>query len=102
SATPLDVIEIDSIVWADGTSTGPQVNGAATAIPNDAGQRLMFERALEILRRALAGPSNGQDLLDELRTQFTALPVDADRLPATRVAMRATRGLLIADLNRFA
>jgi hypothetical protein len=101
SPTPLDVIEIDSVVWADGTTTGPQVNAAATAIPNDAGQRLMIERALDILREVSAGPSTRQEALAEIRLRFQALPIDADRLPATRNAMRATRATLIADLTRF-
>src|SRR5262249_45136544 len=47
SATPLDLIEIDAIVWADGTSTGSLPNAAPIAIPTDAGQRLVLERALE-------------------------------------------------------
>lgn len=101
SPTPLDVIEIDSVVWADGTTTGPQVNAAATAIPNDAGQRLMFERALDILREVSTSPSSGQERLVEIRRRFQALPIDADRLPATQMAMRAIRGVLIADLTRF-
>jgi len=101
SPTPLDVIEIDSVVWADGTTTGPQVNAAATVIPTDAGQRLMFERALDILRQVSASPSSGQDRLVEIRRRFETLPIDADRLPATQRAMRATRGVLIADLTRF-
>jgi hypothetical protein len=101
SPTPLDVIEIDSVVWADGTTMGPQVNAAATVIPTDAGQRLMFERALDILRAVSASASSGQDRLAEIRRRFEALPIDADRLPATQRAMRATRGVLIADLTRF-
>jgi hypothetical protein len=101
SPTPLDVIEIDSVVWADGTSTGPQVNGAAIAIPTDAGQRLMFERGLDVLRQALASPSNGAQLLAEVRQHLATLPIDSDRLPATQQAMRATRRLLLDDLNRF-
>ena len=100
SPTPLDVIEIDSVVWADGATTGPQ-DVAATAIPNDAGQRLMFERALDILREASASASSGQERLVEIRRRFQALPIDGDRLPATQMAMRATRRVLLADLTRF-
>ena len=101
SPTPLDVIEIDSVVWADGTTTGPQVNTAASVIPSDAGQRLMFERALDILRAVSTSPSSGTEALAEIRRRFQALPIDPDRLPATQTAMRAARGVLLADLTRF-
>ena len=99
--TPLDVIEIDSVVWSDGTTTGPLVTAAETLIPADAGRRLVFERAVEILRQSLASPSSGQELLVNVRRRFDALAIDPDRLPATRTAMLATKRVLLADVNRF-
>ncbi len=61
----------------------------------------MFERALDILREVSTSPSSGQERLAEIRRRFQALPIDPDRLPATRMAMRATQSVLIADLTRF-
>ena len=101
SPRPVDIIHIDGVVWADGESLGAN-NGASVAIPSDAGQRLMLERALAALRSAEHEPATAAVLLDHVRHAFEALSIDGNRLPATQNAMRATRMAILNDLNFFA
>jgi hypothetical protein len=97
---PLDVVEIDSVLWGDGSMDGTPVT-ASTAIVPDLGRRLQLTRTTSILRTALGGVDN-VDVLARLRTALDALPDQHDdQLPDARRTMRQTKAAALADLIRF-
>ena len=101
---PIDVIEFDAVRWDDGTYDGtspfPQVDAV---VERDSGQRLQLRRIVEALRRTLAEPGDGTELLASARARVDAL-VDAepDQLDAAKVAMLSTKNIVRADIQRFA
>jgi len=101
SPTPLDAIEIDSVLWEDGSADGtPQK--ASPLIAPDAGARVQFTRAVNILRNALKGPDTGPRLLARIRSDIAALPDhDADQLPPAQAGMRRAKQAVLQDLLRF-
>jgi hypothetical protein len=103
SPEPLDVIEIDSILWEDGTHNG--THGGITlgfGIAADGGRRLQPQRALQVLHMAEHNRGNTTALLSVLRQGFTALPEsDETRLEAARQSMRAMRTTILRDLDGF-
>ena len=101
SPTPLDTIEIDSVLWEDGSSDGtPQ--RASPVIPSDAGGRVQFTRVVEIMRTALKGIDAGSALLARIRADVAALPdADPDQLPAARASMRLAKASALRDIELF-
>jgi len=101
SPTLLDVIEIDSVLWHDGSVAGSLHNAAAWMIPVDAGRRLQLVRAVEVLRSALTA-STPDAMLAILGNGFEALPSDdTTRLPAARQSMAETRAMILSDFRHF-
>ena len=102
SPTPLDLIEVEAVLWADGTTSGQLPNIAPRAIPGDAGSRITLARAIEILRAAASSSDSGSDMLQRVRAGFEALPTSDDsRLEAAQASMRATRTTVLEDLRQF-
>jgi hypothetical protein len=101
SPTPLDVIEIDSVLWADGSADGTPATASPLIAP-DAGSRLQFTRVVEIMRGAVAGPEIGDSLLARIRSELEALPDQDDaQLPAAQTGMRVVKLSALRDLMRF-
>jgi hypothetical protein len=103
SPTPVDLIEFDSVRWDDGTYTGkppyPQVDAAIEA---DSGRRLQLRRVIEALRRTLADPGSGPELLASASRGIDALAdAEPDQLDAAKQAMRSIKSVVSADIARF-
>jgi hypothetical protein len=104
SPEPLDVIEIDEVLWEDGSNIGRHgVKPLNFVTATDGGRRIQFERALQVLRAAQPQQSqSATDLLSLVRQGFQAIPESDDsRLEPARRMMRATRALLLRDLETF-
>ena len=103
SPRPIDVIEFDSVRWDDGTYTGvplyPQVDAV---VESESGQRLQLRRIVEALKRTLAEPGSGPDLLASARTGIEGLAdAEPDQLDAAKLAMRQIKAVVKADIARF-
>jgi hypothetical protein len=103
SPRPIDVIEFDAVRWDDGTYTGtppyPQVDAV---IESESGQRLQLRRIVEALKRTLAEPGSGLDLLASARVGIDGLADgEPDQLDAAKLAMQQIKAVANADLARF-
>jgi len=103
SPAPLDRIEIDSVVYGDGTIVGDNKDAAAwRAIPSDSGRRFTLTRAIDILRRAQRETATPQETLAAIERAFQALPNrDDTRLAAAQASMREAKSMVLDDLHRF-
>ena len=101
---PIDVIEIDSVRWADGTHHGtPQFPQMGPSVESRAGRQLQLRRIVEALRQTLAEPGAGAELLPAATSRIGSLPdAEPDQLEAAKAAMRMTRAAALADLARLA
>jgi hypothetical protein len=98
--TPLDVIEIDSVRWDDGTVDGVPVMPSAV-IASDAGRRTQLTRVTTILRNAIHDGRDA-DLLARIKSEIAALPdYDEAQLADARTAMRAAKAAALDDVRRF-
>jgi hypothetical protein len=71
---PIDLIEIDSVRWDDGTYDGtPPFPHVDAAIEGELGQRLQLRRIIDVLRQTLAGPGADGELLASARRSIDAL-----------------------------
>ena len=95
---PLDVIEITSVLWADGSSAG-DLSPAARAIPVDAGGRVMLEQAKAVLQAALDTPDLS---ITEVLARLETIPERDETLlaEAQRSRIQAKRAV-INDVRRF-
>ncbi len=101
SPAPLDVIEIESVLWADGSSDGMPVTASPLIAP-DAGRRLQLTRITDILRKALGRPEAGGNLLARIRSEIRALPDQDDaQLPVAQTSMRSAKAEALRDVTRF-
>ena len=101
SPAPLDVIEIESVLWADGSSDGVPVTASPLIAP-DAGRRLQLTRITEILRTALESTAAGGNLLAAIRSEIKALPDQDDaQLPVAQRSMRSAKVEALLDVARF-
>lgn len=99
---PLDMIEIDAILWEDGTQTGMHGRPFTLVTASDGGQRLQLDRALRVLHAAEQNSGSAATLLSLLRQGFTALPEsDPTRLEAARRSMRYMRTAILRDFDQF-
>lgn len=100
---PIDLIEFDSVRWADGTYDGiPPFPQADAAIESDAGRRLQLRRIIDALRRTLAESGSGRDLLASASARIEALAdAEPDQLDAAKLAMLGTKASVRADIERF-
>jgi hypothetical protein len=100
---PVDVIEIDSVLWEDGRVIGHHSVPLTFVTATDGGRRLQFERALNVLRAAQRERGrSATDLLSQVRQGFGAIPdTDDTRLEPARQMMRATRAMVLGDLEAF-
>jgi hypothetical protein len=100
---PIDLIEFDSVRWDDGTYDGnPPFPHVDAIIESDSGRRLQLRRIIEALKRTLAEPGSGPELLASARDRIDALTdAEADQLDAAKVAMRSTKAVVRADISRF-
>jgi hypothetical protein len=97
--TPLDVIEIDSVLWEDGTIDGTPATASSLIAP-DAGRRLQLTRVVTILRRALADGASGG--LAQITAEIEALADhDEGQLPAAQAGMRQAKLSALSDIARF-
>ena len=102
SPAPLDRIEIDSVLYADGTTVG-DAKYAGGRIPRDSGWRFALTRAVDILREAQRESAAPQQTLEAIERAFQALPKrDDTRLLAAQASMRDARSMVLDDLHRFA
>ena len=101
---PIDVIEIDSVRWADGTHHGtPQFPQMGPLVESRAGRKLQLRRIVDALRQTLAETRSGLDLLAAATNRIGALPdAEPDQLEAAKAAMQTTRAAALADLARLA
>jgi len=99
----IDLIELESVRWDDGTHTGqPPFPQVEAVIESESGQRLQLRRIVDELRRTLAGPGTGLELLASARTRIDALAdAEPDQLDAAKQAMRRTKAVIRADIARF-
>jgi hypothetical protein len=96
---PLDAIEFTMVRWADGTTAGVPRDVSAVKIPEDAGRRIVLERAIGLLAEAATLP-DAPAMLAHVRQGISALPTsDPARLPETQRAMRETRAMVLDDLR---
>ena len=103
SPRPIDLIEFDSVRWDDGTYTGkppfPQIDAP---IESKSGQLLQLRRIVEALRRTLAEPDSGLELLASARMGIDALAdAEPDQLDAAKLAMQSIKAVVQADIARF-
>jgi hypothetical protein len=101
---PLDLIEIDEVLWADGTAIGRHGSNPLTFVTaTDGGRRIQFERALKVLRAAQSQQGRSvPDLLSLIRHGFEVIPESDDtRLEPARQMMQATRATVLRDLENF-
>ena len=100
---PIDLVEFDSVRWDDGTYDGnPPFPGADAIIEGESGQRLQLRRVINALKRTLAEPSSGLELVRSARANIDALTdAEPDQLDAAKRAMRGTKGVVRGDLARF-
>jgi hypothetical protein len=101
---PLDVIELDSVRWADGSHHGtPPFPQIESLIENKAGRRLQLQRIVGVLRQTLDGQGAGSALLTTATSRISALPdAEPDQLEAAKAAMRTAKAAALADLARLA
>jgi len=100
---PIDLIEFDSVRWDDGTYDGnPPFPHVDALIESESGRRLQLRRIIDALRRTLAEPSSGLELLVSARKRIDALTdAEPDQLDAAKLAMRSTKAVVRADIARF-
>jgi hypothetical protein len=101
---PIEVIELDSVRWADGTHHGnPPFAHMEPAIESRAGRKLQLRRIIDVLRQTLAERNAGPELLAAAANRLGALPdAEPDQLEAAKAAMRATKAAVVLDVERFA
>jgi len=101
---PIDVIEFDSVRWADGTHHGtPPFPQSESLVEHRAGQKLQLRRIVDALQQALAGAGSSVELLAAATGRIDALPdAEPDQLQAAQVAMRNLKTAARADLARLA
>jgi hypothetical protein len=103
SPRPIDVVEIESVRWADGSHDGtppfPQIESFVEA---QSGRRLQLRRIIEALRAALMGPRSGVELLAAVRSRINLLPdAEGDQLQEAQIAMRRMKAIVVSDIVRF-
>lgn len=100
---PIDLIEFDSVRWDDGTYDGnPPFPHVDAIIESDSGRRLQLRRIIDALRQTLAEPNSGRERLASARARIDALAdTEADQLDAAKLAMRSTKAVVRADIERF-
>jgi len=100
---PIDLIEIESVRWADGTYDGtPPFPKVDVAIESDSGRRLQLRRIVDALRQTLSEPGADLALVASARRKIDALKdAEADQLRAAALTMRDTKAAARADLARF-
>jgi hypothetical protein len=97
--TPLDVIEIDSVLWEDGSIDGTPATASSLIAP-DAGRRLQLTRVTAILRSAMKEGTIG--VLPRIRREIEALAdQDEGQLPAAQASMRLAKQAALSDVERF-
>jgi hypothetical protein len=103
SPRPIDLIDFDSVRWDDGTYDGkPPFPNADPAIEGDSGRRLQLRRIIDALRKTLAGPSSGPELLAAAQQSIDALTdAEPDQLANAKLAMRGTKAAATSDIERF-
>src|SRR5207247_10708742 len=86
---PIDLIEFDSVRWDDGTYDGnPPFPHVDALIESESGRRLQLRRIIDALRRTLAEPSSGLELLVSARKRMDALTeTEPDQLAAEQLAL---------------
>jgi hypothetical protein len=101
---PLDVIEIESVRWADGAHDGtPPFPQIERKVESDSGERLQLRRIVEALRQTLEEHGSGSELLASAAARIEHLAdAEADQLEAAQLAMRGTKAAARADIARFA
>ena len=101
---PLDVIEIESVRWADGAHDGtPPYPQIERKVESDSGERLQLRRIVEALRQTLEEHGSGPELLASAAARIDHLAdAEADQLEAAQLAMRGTKAAARADIARFA
>jgi hypothetical protein len=98
---PLDVIEIDSVFWEDGSIDGAP-NVVSARIPSESGQRLQLTRVTEILRHAIKEVDADTGLLARIRMEIQALSDrEEGQLPDAQTGMRLAKTAALADVARF-
>jgi len=101
---PIDVIEFDSVRWADGTHHGtPPFPQMEPLVESRAGRKLQLQRIVDALRQALGEAGSGPELLAAATTRIRTLPdAEPDQLEAAQTAMRTAKAAALADLGRLA
>jgi len=101
---PIDVIEFDSVRWADGTHHGtPPFPQMESLVESRAGRKLQLQRIVGALRQALGESGSGPELLAAATTRIRTLPdAEPDQLEAAQTAMRTAKAAALADLGRLA
>jgi len=100
----IDLIELDSVRWDDGTYEGrPQFPHLDALIESNSGGRLQLRRIVDALRAVLANRGGGLDLLASATAAIDRLPeAESDQLKAASLAMQSTKATVRADIVRFA
>jgi hypothetical protein len=82
SPRAIDVIEIESVRWADGSHDGtPKFPRLGGVVESDAGRRLQLRRIVDALRTTLAEPRAEYELLATVKRRLDALPdAEVDQL----------------------
>lgn len=101
---PLDVIELDSVRWSDGTHHGtPPFPQMEPLVEERTGRKLQLQRLVGVLRQTLADQGAGPELLTTATRRIAALPdAEPDQLEAAKAAMRTAKAAALADLARLA
>jgi len=103
SPQPIDVVEIQSVRWADGSHDGtPPFPQIESLVEGESGRRLQLRRVIEALRNALMGPQSGIELLAAVRSRINVLPdAEDDQLQEAQIAMRRMKAIVVSDMVHF-
>lgn len=97
---PLDVIEIQSVRWDDGSYDGtPPYPDADRAIETDSGRRLQLQRVVAALGPIVTGADDGRARLEAAAIAVDKVPAaDPDQLAAAQAGMREIKSAAGNDL----
>jgi len=99
----LDSIEIESVRWADGRTSGQErYPGMSLVIPRNEGRLAQLRRIVKIYEDILTEPADPLAALAAVRRKLDALPAfDPEQLESAQQSMTMTKSAALSDLRRY-